>query len=101
MDGDTDVWPSMESLNVYNPISLVAALRPTFVDHVLDAVLVPVRSAIHKIVGITLQSSGVRDAAALRGFICSCIFKVHWKRFCFFFFSCVEHLPVSHTKTLP
>jgi len=75
INGVDDVWPNIESINVYNPISLLAALRTGFLNDVLDSTPVELYSALHRIVGLSQAAPGIKDAPAVRRIVCQCIIK--------------------------
>mmetsp|Transcript_47914 Transcript_47914/g.158786 ORF Transcript_47914/g.158786 Transcript_47914/m.158786 type:complete len:301 (-) Transcript_47914:260-1162(-) len=69
-----DIWPYIESLHVYNPLSMLAAV-PAFVQLHLRPIKHTVRSAQHLIVGVSETDPGVEDRRALRSFVCRCLMK--------------------------
>jgi len=69
-----DVWPHVKLISVYAPISVLAAVPKLVVEH-FDAVEVSVRSAPHKIIGLTTESTGIKNVKELRSFLCQCIMK--------------------------
>ena len=73
---DEDVWEKIDSLNLYNPLALLAAL-PAVEERYLAATGVIVRSATHKIIGISEgEGSGVQPhrLSELRRLIYTCFF---------------------------
>ena len=75
-DGTPDVWQMVESINMYNPMVLLAALPP-FVDQFLIGTPVTVRGARHQVIGLSAESADcVRDGhlARLRNLIYQCLY---------------------------
>lgn len=73
-ENDDDVWSKIESFNVYNPLALLVSL-PFVVDRFMNAHFAKVRSATHKILGLSEELPGVEDANAIRELIYQCLFK--------------------------
>jgi len=63
---EDSVWGAIESINVYSPIALIAALPGDTFENYLQSVNVNVRSACHAVVGLTNNSRSVKNMYELR-----------------------------------
>lgn len=75
VESDNDVWAAVESINVYNPLSLISALQPEFINKYLDATHMELYTAKHRLLGISAQSPGITDRSKMRRMLCQCILK--------------------------
>jgi len=71
---DTDIWPAIDSFNVYSSLALLATL-PIVFDRVTNSKPIIVRSVQHRIVGESKESPGVQDVSAVQSFVFQCFFK--------------------------
>jgi len=69
------VWAALESISVYTPVTLFAALRDEVVGNMLQSTKVELYTATHQILGISQATHSVRDPASMRAFICQSIMK--------------------------
>ena len=69
---EEDVWKSVESVNIYSPLALLAALPGETLRSYFRTMPFPVRSATHHVVGLTeeVPNRSVRNPSELRSFIC-------------------------------
>ena len=69
VNNEEDVWKSVESVNVYSPLALLAALPGETLRSYFRTMPFPVRSATHHIVGLTDEIRNVRNPSELRSLI--------------------------------
>eukprot|EP00985_Skeletonema_marinoi_P023994 scaffold16348_cov126-Skeletonema_marinoi.AAC.1 len=68
---EEDVWTSVESVNIYSPLALLAALPGETLRSYFRTMPFPVRSATHHVVGLTeeVPNQNVRNPSELRSLI--------------------------------
>jgi hypothetical protein len=68
---EEDVWKSLESVNIYSPLALLAALPGETLRSYFRTMPFPVRSATHHVVGLTeeVPNRNVRNPSELRSLI--------------------------------
>ncbi len=68
---EEDVWKSVESVNIYSPLALLAALPGETLRSYFRTMPFPVRSATHHVVGLTeeVPNRNVRNPSELRSLI--------------------------------
>jgi len=68
---EEDVWKSVESVNIYSPLALLAALPGETLRSYFRTMPFPVRSATHHVVGLTeeVPNRNVRNPTELRSLI--------------------------------
>ena len=68
---EEDVWKSVESVNIYSPLALLAALPGDTLRSYFRTMPFPVRSATHHVVGLTeeVPNRNVRNPSELRSLI--------------------------------
>ena len=73
--GDEDVWHTVESVRLYNPMALLVSLPP-FVDQFLESTPLTVRSAKHRVIGLSDDSGCVHrwNLGRLRSLIYQCLY---------------------------
>ena len=66
--GDDSIWDLVQSFNLYDPMTLIAAV-PELRDRFYDPVVVKVCETEHLIIGVSKTLHGVKDAAALADYM--------------------------------
>jgi len=69
---EDDIWECVDSLNVYSPLALLAAL-PGVVKRYLQATPVQVRAATHEVIGWSADARAVQDPASLQKLLLHCL----------------------------
>ena len=71
VDKEDDVWKSVEAVNIYSPLALLAALPGDTLRSYFRTMPFPIRSATHHVVGLTDQvpHRNVRNPSELRSLI--------------------------------
>jgi len=69
--GDDDIWDLIVSFQLYDPMTLIAAV-PELEERFFEPVVVNVNGVDHKIIGVSKTVHGVKDAAGLSAFMIDC-----------------------------
>lgn len=69
--GDDEIWDLIQSFQLYDPMTLIAAI-PELATLFYEPQVVTVRGVAHKIIGVSKNLHGVKDAPALVTFMSEC-----------------------------
>lgn len=70
-NGDDDIWDLIQSFQLYDPMTLIAAI-PELAERFFEPVVVTVNGVNHKVIGVSKTVNGVKDPAGLSTYMIEC-----------------------------